>query len=296
LRSSGRCMTGSAKRSVSRVRAWGAPLKGKWGPLEENRRLSSRDSKKQAEALRKIGELGLKARPLWDILQPGNSSAMPCGLVQKPSPEAGCRSNQWVIYSFSLARVDSCGSLGEARGIYVPLAGAEDDDGTASSRRLLARMDRMEDFAAECDRFEELHADEFQSWELPALKLHFANTYRRLVGVDPSERHALRSRLHIILQQAHAQVTTADPATLRLTSAAIGRSYKIANTAYVDTLLATGEIARELFRLSVGQQVVVAGWDRSQEGSREHLVLYVKTEGIRVMWDDADTIRVVATQ
>ncbi len=61
----------------------------------------------------------------------------------------------------------------------------------------------MEEFADQCDRFEKLHGDEFAAWELPAMKLHFANTYRRLVGVYPSERHRLRAELeHCLAEQS----------------------------------------------------------------------------------------------
>lgn len=64
----------------------------------------------------------------------------------------------------------------------------------------------MEGFAQEWERFEELHGSEMEPWEVPAMKMHYANTYRRLVGVEPDNRRYLRARLRRILGEPPGDV------------------------------------------------------------------------------------------
>jgi hypothetical protein len=58
-------------------------------------------------------------------------------------------------------------------------------------------MDRTEEFASSLDRFEELYPD-LVGRELEWHRQHRADTYRRLVGVPPDEREALRRELQEI--------------------------------------------------------------------------------------------------
>ena len=62
------------------------------------------------------------------------------------------------------------------------------------ARRLLARMDRMEEFAQKYEQIDTLYPD-LPKWELECQRQNFAATYRRLVGVVPEERDKLRHSL-----------------------------------------------------------------------------------------------------
>jgi len=56
-------------------------------------------------------------------------------------------------------------------------------------------MDRTEHFAELWEQFEERFGAELEAWEVSPMKLHYANTYQRIVGVYPDERHRLRAEL-----------------------------------------------------------------------------------------------------
>lgn len=65
-------------------------------------------------------------------------------------------------------------------------------------RRLLARMDRMEEFAQSYEQIDHLPPD-LPRWELECQRQNFAETYRRLVGVRPKDRAILRTELLAVL-------------------------------------------------------------------------------------------------
>jgi hypothetical protein len=72
-------------------------------------------------------------------------------------------------------------------------------EGQRKARRLLARMDRAEEFASSLDRFEELYPD-LAGRDLEWHRQHRADTYRRLVGVHPDAREPLRRELQEIVR------------------------------------------------------------------------------------------------
>jgi hypothetical protein len=73
------------------------------------------------------------------------------------------------------------------------------------ARRLLARMDRMEDFAGKWENFDELYGH-LPRWELECQRQNFANTYRQLVGVMPDQREFLRQQLEEVLRTGNLSV------------------------------------------------------------------------------------------
>jgi len=75
---------------------------------------------------------------------------------------------------------------------------AEDVARRRQARRLLARMDRMEEFARSYEQFDELYPD-LPQWELECQRRSFADTYRRLVGVRIEDRAKLRGELQAAL-------------------------------------------------------------------------------------------------
>ena len=75
------------------------------------------------------------------------------------------------------------------------------------ARRLLARMDRTEDFARQWEEFDQINTH-LAAWELDWHRQHHANTYRRLVGVMPDQREALRQELQEIMRTGNGTVDT----------------------------------------------------------------------------------------
>jgi hypothetical protein len=73
------------------------------------------------------------------------------------------------------------------------------------ARRLLARMDRMEDFARESEQFTQIYTD-LPERDVEWHRQHHANTYRRLVGVMPDQRGALRRELQDLIETGHRSV------------------------------------------------------------------------------------------
>jgi len=53
----------------------------------------------------------------------------------------------------------------------------------------------MEDLAQDWEQFEQRYGAALEAWELPAMKLFYAETYRRLIGVRPDQRDELRAQL-----------------------------------------------------------------------------------------------------
>ena len=72
-------------------------------------------------------------------------------------------------------------------------------DGRCEARAALARMNRLEEFAQNWDRFEDVYAHEIEPRAVTAMTMHYANTYHRLVGVHPAERHELRRKVEHLL-------------------------------------------------------------------------------------------------
>ena len=94
-------------------------------------------------------------------------------------------------------------SQGQAQAIAIEF-GAAPSTGTTweelkQARRLLARMDRCEDFASQWENFEELYGNELPQWEVECQRANFARTYERLVGVHPIGRDALRKELQAVV-------------------------------------------------------------------------------------------------
>ena len=52
------------------------------------------------------------------------------------------------------------------------------------------------------DQFETLYGDQIPRWQVGPMRLHYANTYERLVGAHPDERHRLRAKLQQLLGSA----------------------------------------------------------------------------------------------
>jgi len=129
------------------------------------------------------------------VVQPGRFPAAPKGAVQKTvsggrpisQPDTSLIAIAWRTSSFvaGLRRLEHSESLS---------AGLPSQATERKARRLLARMDRMEEFAIEYENFDARHSD-LPRWELECQRRNFAETYRRLVGVAPEDRHALRARL-----------------------------------------------------------------------------------------------------
>ncbi len=67
------------------------------------------------------------------------------------------------------------------------------------ARRLLARMNRCEEFAGKWENFDAAYPD-LPRWEAACQRNNFAGTYERLVGVVPTERFELRRRLEEIVE------------------------------------------------------------------------------------------------
>lgn len=81
-----------------------------------------------------------------------------------------------------------------------PIGPEDFADQQKQARRKLVQMERMEDFARQYDDFEELHGEQLPSWQIPAMREHYANTYRQYVGVHPIEREELRRRLELLMR------------------------------------------------------------------------------------------------
>jgi hypothetical protein len=58
----------------------------------------------------------------------------------------------------------------------------------------------MEDFAVRWENFETTYGQELESWEVPVMRQHYAETYRRYVGVHPGRRDELWQQLLGVLE------------------------------------------------------------------------------------------------
>jgi hypothetical protein len=73
------------------------------------------------------------------------------------------------------------------------------------ARRLLARMDRMEDMAEKWEHFAQVYTD-VPKREVESRRQLQANSYRRLVGVMPEMRAELRGQLEELIQTGNGTV------------------------------------------------------------------------------------------
>jgi hypothetical protein len=69
-------------------------------------------------------------------------------------------------------------------------------------------MDRTEEFARQWEQFDQLNTH-LAAWELAWHRQHHADTYRRLVGVSPSQREPLRESLQEIVRSGRGSVEAA---------------------------------------------------------------------------------------
>lgn len=125
------------------------------------------------------------------IVQPGCFPATPQGEVQK-TVSGGRLTSQPDVFFIAFACRASRVLAPCPRMPHEALPTGPQDRQTA--RRLLARMDRMEEFARQYEEIDRCHPD-LPNWELECQRQNFAATYRRLVGVHPDDRERLRSQL-----------------------------------------------------------------------------------------------------
>ena len=81
-------------------------------------------------------------------------------------------------------------------------------DEQRAARRLLAKMDRCEDFAEKWENFGASYPD-LPGWEAACQRDRFARTYWRLLGVMPTGRLELRRRLERIVDHGVGSVEQA---------------------------------------------------------------------------------------